>query len=189
MSLDLVRSTTSTAAGVVVFGGVLRAPRKQDEVFSVTESLARAFSKDEGLPRCHVPPVQESDPAVPEMTRSSPPRPWAQVPAAAVFPLLAWILLAPAGVQAGCSHLVISRYDRVLLPSLLQDAMTDRGDGAVAASLPLQSPVSGPLPGRVVRRRPDRAGGARRDDANPRRIVGPVHLGARPGLVTLLRLP
>jgi hypothetical protein len=63
------------------------------------------------------------------------------LPAGAVFPLLVWILLAPAGVQAGCSHLVTSRNDRMLLPSFLQGTMTDRGD-ATAPALPISGPRS-----------------------------------------------
>jgi hypothetical protein len=70
------------------------------------------------------------------------------VPAGAVFPLLVWIVLAPADVRAGCSHLVTSRDDRVLLPLFLQDVMTDRGKDPAAPGLPLSIPQSpGPCRG------------------------------------------
>ena len=42
--------------------------------------------------------------------------------------------------------------------------------------------VSAPLPGCVVRRRPDRPGGSFRNGEPPLRIVGLVHGDARPGL-------
>jgi hypothetical protein len=99
-----------------------------------------------GFARPKSPTVQESDPTVPDPTRSSdtirssPSRPWARVPAAAVFAVLLWAALAPANVQAGCSYLVTSRNDHLLLPSVLVGGMTDRGDGAAVALHPSPTP-------------------------------------------------
>ncbi len=81
------------------------------------------------------------------MTRLSPSRPWAQVPAGVVLPLLVWVVLAPAEVRAGCSHLVTSRNNRVLLPSFLPGDLLDRG-GAVTSALPRPLPwTPGPCRG------------------------------------------
>jgi hypothetical protein len=80
--------------------------------------------------------VEDSIPAVPEVTRFSLSRRLAPLTAGAVFPLLAWFLFAPPVVQAGCSHLVTSRTDRTLLPSYLLDVISDRGNDASTPSLP-----------------------------------------------------
>jgi hypothetical protein len=86
--------------------------------------------------------VEDSIPAVPEVTRFSLSRRLAPLTAGAVFPLLAWFLFAPPVVQAGCSHLVTSRTDRTLLPTFLQDVMPDRGDTASTPLLPSSLPES-----------------------------------------------
>ncbi len=82
--------------------------------------------------------VEEPDPPVTAMTRSTPWRSWPPARAVAVLALAVSAVLAPAGVRAGCSHLVTSRSDRVLLPSLLQDDLLDRGRTLASADpLPL----------------------------------------------------
>jgi hypothetical protein len=78
------------------------------------------------------------------MTRFLHLRRWTQSPTGAVLVFLVSVMLAPDDVQAGCSHLVVSR-DQARLNSILQDGMLGLADAAAAApSLPLSpSPCHG----------------------------------------------
>jgi hypothetical protein len=91
------------------------------------------------------------------MTSYLQPRRWIQSPAGAVLLFLAWVVLAPASVRAGCSHSVISR-DQARLDSTLRGATFGPLDAAVhKPSLPgspgrcrgawcNQSPISPAIP-------------------------------------------
>jgi hypothetical protein len=100
------------------------------------------------------------------MTRFLHPRRWTESPAGAVFVFLVSVMLAPDDVQAGCSHLVVSR-DQARLNSILQDGMIGLTDVTAAApSLPRspspcrgawcdQSPIEPVAPPRSTRIRDD----------------------------------
>jgi hypothetical protein len=100
--------------------------------------LLERFIRD--LPRCHG--LHRDTTFFEKTTEFSPLRRWNPSFIGAVLALLAWLMVATAEVQAGCSHLVRSRSDRVRLPSILQGAFWDREDGAAASSLPPSLPSS-----------------------------------------------
>jgi hypothetical protein len=63
--------------------------------------------------------------------------------AGAVFPFMVWVLLAPTGAQAGCSHLVISRTNPVWLPSLVDLSGGEAGRSEPLPVTPPPRPCSG----------------------------------------------
>ncbi len=69
-------------------------------------------------------------------------RRWALRPAGAFFLLVAWVLLASPSARGGCAHLVTSRTERALLPSLLLEVNPDGGIGAAGPDLPRPMPRS-----------------------------------------------
>jgi hypothetical protein len=88
------------------------------------------------------------------MTRSFSFRQSVSLPAGAVISLLAFVLLAPPAVQAGCSHLVVSASDRFLHDNQLDALITGGSSSSIADDLaqdPLKeqgpkrpTPCSGP---------------------------------------------